>query len=550
VAAVAFAVGFAAFPLRVVGARGDHLPGDPADNRLNNFVLEHGHRYLRGRVDSFWDAPMFYPARRATAWSDAHLGMLPVYSALRVAGLSPEGAFQGQFLIAFVLNFASAAWALRRLGFGPAGAAAGAYVFTFGLPLVAQLTHVQLYPRFLVPVAAAFAWEFLCRPRTWRLGAVAAAAVGQAYLTIYIAYFLALLLGTGLAVAAVRYRRQLPWGELVRCGRGVWVRRVAVVAAAGVALLPLVAAHGGTGGPPAHLARSLAPEPGWWVTPPRLSAFAELAGSERPIVGEHQLFPGFIPLIAVGLGLAAVVRSERVGGPVSAAAVAAWSALLLAVVVTPLGGVWLYEPVNHLRGVGGIRAVGRVVLVLLFPAAVAVAWFADMLIRAARRGGRLPAALAAAFAVGAVAADQWLTPTDGARAAHWHPARYRVETALARQERIAQAIRRHPNPTLVYAFPSAGAGSQGGALGVQFEAMRASQDAGLPCVNGWSGYLPPAWDFFADYRSLLEWLARNDIPAEVLAGLVVVGEPVPDRDPRYDASMRARFPPQPMAPGP
>src|SRR6266498_5038863 len=86
----AFSLGFCAFPLKVTGLKADYLPGDPADNRLNNYILEHGYRCLTGQNGSFWDAPIFYPMRRSTVTSDAHLGMLPAYAGLRACGLSPE----------------------------------------------------------------------------------------------------------------------------------------------------------------------------------------------------------------------------------------------------------------------------------------------------------------------------------------------------------------------------------------------------------------------------------------------------------------------------
>ncbi|MCI0705335.1 MAG: hypothetical protein L0241_30110, partial [Planctomycetia bacterium] len=89
VVVAAFAIGFITFPLRAVGTAGEYLPGDEIDNRLNNVVLEHGYLRLTGKVDSFWDIPNFYPQRRVTAWSDAHLGMLPFYAAMRAFGLSP-----------------------------------------------------------------------------------------------------------------------------------------------------------------------------------------------------------------------------------------------------------------------------------------------------------------------------------------------------------------------------------------------------------------------------------------------------------------------------
>ena len=69
------------------------------------------------------------------------------------------------------------------------------YQRVVGLPLVAQLNHTQLFPRFLVPLAVVFAWEYLREPRAWRLVVAAACVVGQLYLSVYIGYFLILLLG-------------------------------------------------------------------------------------------------------------------------------------------------------------------------------------------------------------------------------------------------------------------------------------------------------------------------------------------------------------------
>ena len=136
----------------------------------------------------------------------------------------------------------------------------------------------------------------------------------------------------------------------------------------------------------------------------------------------------------------------------------------------------------------------------------------------------------------------------GPHAAKWGMMRSPKETAVRRQAAIGAPIRRHPAPALVYVFPSVGAGGVGGTLGVQCEAMRAAQDAGVPCVNGWTGYLPPGWDFFPGYRPLLVWLAETGAPPAAVAGLVVIGEPTPDADPRYEAAMRAAYPPRPTAP--
>lgn len=548
---IAFVVGFYNFPLRVVGTGFTHLPGDPADNRLNNYVLEHGYRYVTGREASFWDAPMFYPAPGTTRTSDAHLGMLPFYSALRICGLSPEDAFQGYFVIPFLLNYAAAVWGIRRLGFGPVAATIGAYVFAFPLPLAGQLAHVQLFPRFMVPPAVVFGWEFLREPKSWRAWAVVASVVGQTYLAIYIGYFLCLLLAAGLIVGTVLCLRSLPWRELVRPGRKTWASRIAAVGVGALVLTPLLANHARAGGGASVEAiRDLAPKPAAWITPPmHAAAFPELADKTQLgtlQAGEQQVLPGLLALAALPLGLVCVGWRGPLTGTRATVAVAACSALALGFFITRFEDRWFYEPVAHLPGAGGIRAISRAVLVLEFPLGLVLGACAGGLVWAVGQLSRALAAVVALVAVGTVAADHWLVPTPPPlppKGDLWWPMRNPKEVVVRRQSGISEAIRQHPAPKLLFVFPSYGAGSVGGSYGVQPEAMRAAQDAGIPCVNGWSGYTPAGWDFFPSYRALFAWLEAQGAAPELVEGLVVVGDPVPDPDPQYEARMREKYPP-------
>jgi hypothetical protein len=123
--------------------------------------------------------------------------------------------------------------------------------------------------------------------------------------------------------------------------------------------------------------------------------------------------------------------------------------------------------------------------------------------------------------VAIVIADQWLEPTDGVRASDWEEGRLLRARIVIRQNRIQNAINRYPAPTLVYVYPSVGEGPSGW-IYVQIEAMRAAQDLGIPCVNGYSGYRPAGWEYFSDAHELVVWLQAQNTPPERLAGLVVV----------------------------
>jgi len=537
-----FLIGFVNFPLQVVGTKLDHVPGF-IDNRLNNFVLEHGYRYLTGREASFWDAPSFYPRRGATAWSDAHIGMLPLYSVLRMAGCSPEQGLQGHFLACFVLNYIAAVWALRRLGFRPVGVAAGAFVFTFALPVVGHIIHMQLLPRFLVPPAIVFAWEFLRLPHSRRLAYFAACCVGQLYLTVYIGFMLVLLLAGGLLVTLVRFRAEIPWDELRRPKGREPLKRAAVVLCSAVAIMPLLHHGAEDKGTQTAWIRHAAPRPSSWFMAPNVSRKAP--NSVRDFQqGEHELLIGYVPLLAI-VGVALLgLRPTRLGTARGAAVASAWTVLLLAVFVTRFGPIWLYEPFVYLPAFERVRVVSRIVMVLLFPAGVAVTWVVDSYVAYFSVGRRRGPALAAIYlALGLVIVDQWLVPVRG-HDTEWSVHRDSLAELDAWQARIKEAISRHPQPKVVYVFPTAGYVHHDMA-GLQTETMRATQDLGIPCVNGYTGNFPYRWHFFSGYRSLMVWLTEaNDTPSDQLAGLVVIGCPVPDADPVYEGLMRIVYPPR------
>jgi hypothetical protein len=48
-------VGLYSFPLSLMQTDLSKIPGDLGDARFNNYVLEHGYKYLNGEVKSFWD---------------------------------------------------------------------------------------------------------------------------------------------------------------------------------------------------------------------------------------------------------------------------------------------------------------------------------------------------------------------------------------------------------------------------------------------------------------------------------------------------------------
>ncbi len=69
---------------------------DPVDTRLNNYILEHGFRWMRGDEPhrSFWDPPFFWPQRNVAAYSEILLGGAPVHWMTRAIAVVPDTAFE------------------------------------------------------------------------------------------------------------------------------------------------------------------------------------------------------------------------------------------------------------------------------------------------------------------------------------------------------------------------------------------------------------------------------------------------------------------------
>ena len=106
------------------------------------------------------------------------------------------------------MNYLACHYALRRLGVSPLAAVVGSLVFSFALPVTAQIGHAQLHYRFGVPLATALFALFL-ESRDWRqLVAAAFWVVWQFFCSIYIGFFLLMLLAAMLAVFVLRLLRR------------------------------------------------------------------------------------------------------------------------------------------------------------------------------------------------------------------------------------------------------------------------------------------------------------------------------------------------------
>ena len=185
------------------------IQSDWGDSRLNNYILEHGYRWLLGAPghERFWSPPVFFPAVNTAASSDLLLGVAPLYWPWRGMGFAPGTAFQLWMLTVATLNYASA-FVLFSRGFRcrPLASAVGAMPLSSAAMRTAQVIHAQLLEHFYIVLAIfAVIRIFEADPtvprRAWIVAL--AASVAQLYSSFYYAWFLGFALLVALLWAMI-----------------------------------------------------------------------------------------------------------------------------------------------------------------------------------------------------------------------------------------------------------------------------------------------------------------------------------------------------------
>jgi hypothetical protein len=390
-----FLIGLWLIVIQPLGPNLSRLPGNLGDTRFNNYILEHDFRWINGQDSSLWNAPFFYPYPRTLAFSDNHLGSMLFYDVFRWSGLDRESSMQAWYLLSYFLNFSAAALILMRYKLKPLAVGLGAFFYTFGLPVLAQEGHVQLAYRFCIPFATYSLWQFSQQKHLKHLVFVLFWQVWQFYLSIYLGFFLSLLLialaiglsfiQNGSIIGILRY-----WPNLIKQAwknskikTNIFYLFLISTLLFTLFLLfqPYVVASNTYG-----LSRS------WQEISqmlPRIQSYlisdysrlwqplAYLSSQVTTLRWEHQLFIGLSAIILLFLGLVWRFKSpyKKIAFLFLGAAI---SLILLTIYIK---GFSMYKILWYLPGVNSVRAVTRIILLLMWPIALFISIVADALLR-------------------------------------------------------------------------------------------------------------------------------------------------------------------------
>lgn len=465
------------------------IPGDLGDARLNSVILEHLFRWVTGQENSLWSPSFFFPFEGVLAFSDNHFGSAASYIFLRLLGLGREVAFDGWLLIGNCLNFIAAYVVMRRMGLKGFASAAGAFVFAFSLAVLPKEGHAQLTYRFAIPFAFLALWELLTTKRLYLLWRVFFWCAIQIYCSIYLGIFLLYLLSAMLIPFLIWNRDGSLFNGLISSLR-MEKKSSLFFATTSIALISiavfwlLLKYH----------AVDLDYKPGPWrfnqipEMLPRLSSYLladrsflyQWSGkfiNGIPFRHEHQMFFGFGVWV---LGVSGVLASWRGYHQQNLGKVATLSIVILIALTLSVHGHSLYSLISFLPGISQIRAVSRVVLVILFPVAILVAIGSEHLLSICKDSPKLKKVSVLGIIIFMVTAETLSYQPRNAQINLW----YERETALKEKLPINM-----PSSAILYVSKKE---SEPFYL-AELDAMILAQDFDIKTLNGYSGSFPPGY---------------------------------------------------------
>lgn len=356
------------------------IPGNVGDSRLNNYFLENIYQFVVGGSDSLWHLPMFYPFPYILGFSDNLFGASPVYVVSRIAGAASDTAFQIWFHFGYLVNFAAAYYALRRLGGSVLAASVGAAIFAFALPTTAHAGHVQLHYRFGIPLAVVFFSEFIIQKNWKSLSISFAWLVWQFYAGVYMGFFALMILVAMLVTRVIGEtlirRRGIKafisdyigsWRDQTRQGKARFLSAFALLFALMILLfypyLRVSTIYGATRGW-SEIA-SMLPRPQSYILSDWSLFWADRDAemfAEIPMRHEHQMFIGLIPAFLALLGLIIGFKKK----PVAAFSMLLGALVIIVIFTLSVGGSSLWYLFHKLPLASAIRVMTRVDQALLF----------------------------------------------------------------------------------------------------------------------------------------------------------------------------------------
>lgn len=373
-----FFIAFLIGPVRMLHGL-DLMPGDLGDARLNNYFLENIYQFIAGNSPSLIHLNFFSPFPFVLGFSDNLFGVSPIYLLFRVITSESDTAFQLWFYCSYLLNYVAAYWGLRLLGISPIASICGALIFSFCLPVSAKIAHVQLAYRFFIPLCISYFYLFLGQRKNRYLFYSAAWLVWGYYCSIYLGIFTTLFLIISLIIYLsfdlIINRKASDfkggWFKDIRLGhiKNYVLILLALIAVMVLLMYPYFFASKLYGFKRnfSEILMMLPSVKNYFLADKSLlwGSYSTLIEESHFFRHEKQLFIGLVPMTLLLISL--FIKKNKFG----LTRVVFFASLILTILITLKFGqqTSLWEFIAKLPLLDSLRAMGRIILVLLFPIA-------------------------------------------------------------------------------------------------------------------------------------------------------------------------------------
>ncbi|MBK5284594.1 MAG: hypothetical protein JJE25_04270 [Bacteroidia bacterium] len=498
------AAGLYFVPINIYQSDFSKVPGDFGDARFNNYILEHGYKFLRGDADKYWDAPFMYPYRNVVALSDNLIGTVPLYSMFRILGSDRETSFQLWLLALFALNFICCYWALIKWSNDFVLSSAGAYIFAFSIFILGHITNAQVFPRFMVPLIFYWSWQYLTQKKIKYFLFTVLATVYQFYCGIYLGFFLLYTLLFFFIAYIIIYKDKTLFHQFKTFE--ITASHLLVVELACVLLLPLML-------PYIEISHKLGMRifedtvssiptfRSYFFTSHAPILWRFLAEHAIPYLAEwwsHFLFTGALPWLSIIIIPLIMISKKTKSTEKTFIAFLSFGLFFSFIFSLNINGFTLYKIIFQIPGFSAMRAINRVINTeIMFFVLIFVFVFSQL-----QNYGRIYKMLIMIFPMMAII-DNLIDPREVVR--------FDKRESQQQIEKIKEKIKNQYDKKFS-AIAFLPADMKGKEIEMQLNTMLAAQELNVPCVNAYSGAYPKEYiNFFshADDESLKAWHEFN-----------------------------------------
>lgn len=364
--------GIYSVPIALFETNFSMIPGDFGDARFNNYILEHGYKYLTGQVSSFWDAPIMYPFKNTIAFSDNLIGTMPIYAAFRTFNSDRETSFQLWIIVLFALNYLSSFWVLNKWFKNIPLAITGAYIFAFGIFIIGQMDHVQVFPRFIAPFVFYWFWKFLNGGQIRYFLSAILGILFQFYCAVYLGFILVfcLLFLTISQILIKGLKSFLEQSLIIQNGKKLSIILIVSL----ILFLPLIIPYIQI----SHITGMRKFDELITTIPKPQSYFFTHIGATtwKGILSEHSkyafndwwfhfMFVGIIPWIGIAIAIILLIK-KPIHSELETIKVAICTLLLCLIFTTNFYGFTLYKIIHSIPGFSSMRSIDRFVNIQVF----------------------------------------------------------------------------------------------------------------------------------------------------------------------------------------